>query len=35
MVEENQALKEDIVRLQKVLQLVQSERDTLQTSVDE
>jgi hypothetical protein len=35
MVEENKALKEDIVRLQKVLQLVQSERDTLQTSVDE
>jgi endonuclease/exonuclease/phosphatase family metal-dependent hydrolase len=34
-VEENKALKEDIVRLQEVLQLVQSERDTLQTSVDE
>jgi hypothetical protein len=34
-VEENKALKEDIVHLQEALQLVQSERDTLQTSVDE
>jgi hypothetical protein len=29
------ALKEDIVRLQVVLQLVQSKQDILQTSVDE
>jgi hypothetical protein len=34
-VEENKALKEDIVHLQEALQLVQSERDTLQTSVEE
>jgi hypothetical protein len=35
IVEENKALKEDITRLQVALQLVQSEQDTLQTSVDE
>jgi hypothetical protein len=35
IVEENMALKEDIVRLQVVLQLVQSKQDILQTSVDE
>jgi hypothetical protein len=35
IVEENKALKEDIVHLQEALQLVQSERDTLQTSVEE
>jgi endonuclease/exonuclease/phosphatase family metal-dependent hydrolase len=34
-VEENKALKEDIVCLQEALQLVRSERDTLQTSIDE
>jgi hypothetical protein len=34
-VEENKALKEDIVRLQEALQLVRSEQDMLQTSVDE
>jgi hypothetical protein len=34
-VEENKALKEDIVHLQEALPLVRSERDTLQTSVDE
>jgi endonuclease/exonuclease/phosphatase family metal-dependent hydrolase len=34
-VEENKALKGDIVCLQEALQLVQSERDTLQTNVDE
>jgi hypothetical protein len=33
--EENQALKGDIVHLQEALQLVQSKRDVLQTSVDE
>jgi plasmid maintenance system antidote protein VapI len=35
IVEENKALKEDIVRLQEALQLVRSEWDTLQTSFDE
>jgi hypothetical protein len=35
IVEENKAPKEDIVRLQEALQLVWSERDTLQTSVYE
>jgi FtsZ-binding cell division protein ZapB len=35
IVEENKALKEDIARLQEALQLVRSERDMLQTSVDE
>jgi hypothetical protein len=35
MVEENKALKEDIVRLQEALQLVRSEQDTLQTSIEE
>jgi hypothetical protein len=34
-VEENKALKEDIVRLQEALQLVWSKRDTLQTSIEE
>jgi hypothetical protein len=34
-VEENKALKGDIVRLQEALQLVRSEWDVLQTSVDE
>jgi endonuclease/exonuclease/phosphatase family metal-dependent hydrolase len=34
-IEENKALKGDIVRLQEALQQVQNERDTLQTSVDE
>jgi hypothetical protein len=34
-VEENKALKGDIVRLQEALQQVWSERDALQTSVDE
>jgi flagellar biosynthesis regulator FlaF len=35
IVEENKALKEDIVRMQEALQLVRSEWDTLQTSVEE
>jgi DNA-directed RNA polymerase beta' subunit len=35
IVEENKALKEDIARLQEALQLVRSEQDMLQTSVDE
>jgi regulator of replication initiation timing len=35
MVEENKALKEDIVHLREALQLVWSERDTLQTSIEE
>jgi hypothetical protein len=34
-VEENKALKEDIVRLQEALQVVRNEGDTLQTSVEE
>jgi hypothetical protein len=34
-VEENKSLKGDIVRRQEALQLVRSERDALQTSVDE
>jgi endonuclease/exonuclease/phosphatase family metal-dependent hydrolase len=34
-VEENKALKGDIVRLQELLQQVQDEQDALQTSVDE
>jgi hypothetical protein len=34
-VEENKALKGDIVRLQEALQLIRSEWDMLQTSVDE
>jgi endonuclease/exonuclease/phosphatase family metal-dependent hydrolase len=33
--EENRALKGDIVRLQEALQQVQNEQDALQTSVDE
>jgi endonuclease/exonuclease/phosphatase family metal-dependent hydrolase len=33
--EENKALKRDIVRLQEVLQQAQNEQDALQTSVDE
>jgi flagellar biosynthesis regulator FlaF len=35
IVEENKALKEDIVHLQEALQLVRSEWDMLQTSVEE
>jgi hypothetical protein len=34
-VEENRALKEDVVRLQEMLQQVQNEWDALQASVDE
>jgi hypothetical protein len=33
--EENRALKEDIVRLQKMLQLARNEWDALQATVDE
>jgi hypothetical protein len=35
MVEENKALKGDMVRLQEALQQVQNERDALQTSMNE
>jgi hypothetical protein len=33
--EENRALKEDILHLQEMLQQAQNERDALQVSVDE
>jgi hypothetical protein len=33
--EENRALKEDVVRLQEMLQQAQNERDALQASIDE
>jgi plasmid maintenance system antidote protein VapI len=35
IVEENRALKEDVVRLQEMLQQAQNEWDALQASVDE